>query len=66
MSFSIESNKKTFLSLYYRDDHTSNYAENNIYTVSIKEGLNEFRLVMPSKYINNELRVDFVNDIGDK
>ena len=64
MSFSIECSQKTFLSLYFKHNNKSNYSENNMYKVSMKKGLNEFRLVIPSKYINNDLRVDFVDDIG--
>jgi len=64
LSFSITSSQNTLFTIYVKPNSSDKYIEKYHLSVPIKKGLNEFRLVMAAKYINNELRVDFVKDVG--
>lgn len=60
----IESDKRTTFQIFYKKTDQSEYNEKDAFNVSLKKGLNEFNLLIPSKYLNNELRIDLVNNIG--
>ncbi|MCK5536720.1 MAG: hypothetical protein KAI79_07825 [Bacteroidales bacterium] len=60
----IESNKRTIFQIYYKKTDQSEYNEKDAFRVYLKKGLNEFNLLIPSEYLNNELRIDLVSDIG--
>jgi len=64
LSVSIQSPKKTLFSLYLKKHMSDAYAENYKHNIHLQKGLNTFKLILPSPYINNQLRVDFVNHTG--
>ncbi|MGM0642109.1 MAG: alginate O-acetyltransferase AlgX-related protein [Thermotogota bacterium] len=64
LSYEIDSIKKTTFQLFYKESKNAKYNKQYSYRADIKEGNNKFNLLIPSKYINNELRVDLVSDIG--
>lgn len=64
LSYEIESPHNTLFQLFYKETPQSKYNEKDSYRVHLKKGLNKINLLMPSKYINNALRVDLVSSIG--
>lgn len=64
LSYKIESNERTIFQIYYKKTAKDKYNEKDAFRVYLKKGLNEFNLLIPSKYLNNELRIDLVSDIG--
>jgi len=64
LSYQIESPVDNIFQLFYKEKKSSNYNENDSYKVAITKGLNSFNLLIPSKYINNGLRVDLVSTKG--
>lgn len=62
--YQIESSINTTFQLFYKEETSSNYNENDSYRVSIAKGLNNINLLIPSKYINNGLRIDLVSTKG--
>lgn len=64
LTFNIESEQETYMKIYLKNDDQLKYNEKNIHKAHINKGLNEFRIVMSSKYINNQIRIDFANDQG--
>jgi len=62
--FSMQSNQETLFQLYLKDEKNANYSEANRYNLLIKKGINYFRIVIPSQFINNSLRVDFTKNKG--
>lgn len=64
LSYEIESPVNTIFQIFYKEETSSSYNENDSYKVSILKGLNSFNLLIPSKYINNGLRVDLVSTKG--
>jgi len=64
LTFEIESGQESIFQLYLKETKNSNYGEGNRYRVLIKKGTNHLKIVIPGKYINNELRVDFVKTVG--
>ena len=65
LTFNIESKQESVFQLYLKESKNSNYGENNRYKTLIKKGMNHFQIVIPGKYINNQLRVDFTKTIGE-
>lgn len=64
LSYEIDSKIDTTFQLFYKKEISSNYNEIDSYIVTLNKGNNKFNLLLPSEYINNELRVDLVSDIG--
>ena len=64
LKFSIESDIETQFELFYKENKQDAYNKNNSYKLPIYIGTNKIQLSIPSEYINNNLRVDFVNAIG--
>lgn len=65
LSYSIQSPHKTKFQIFYKEKKDSSYSERDSYSVVLKKGMNQFNLLIPSKYINNDLRVDLVSHIGE-
>ncbi len=62
--FSMKSDKETLFQLYLKDKENSTYSEGNRYNMFIKKGMNTFKIVIPSQYINHALRVDISKNKG--
>ena len=62
--FSIESPKDTLFQIYFKDSENAQYSEANRYNASLKKGINTMHIIIPSKYINNQLRVDIARNLG--
>jgi len=60
----IKSPYDTLFQLYFKSSKSAQYSEANRYNILLKKGINTMRIVIPSNYINNELRVDFARKIG--
>lgn len=65
LTFNIESTQESVLQLYLKESKNSNYEEDNQYKTPIKKGINHFQIIIPGKYINNKLRVDFTKTVGE-
>ncbi len=65
MSFSIESSNKAFFQIFYKTNSKERYSESNSFTKYLHKGINSFNLLIPKKYITNELRIDMVNKKGN-
>jgi len=65
LSYALESTKNTTFQIFYRKDKNSHYNKTDSYIFSIKKGNNKLNLRIPSKYINNGLRVDLVSTVGE-
>ncbi|AHJ12262.1 alginate O-acetyltransferase AlgX-related protein [Sulfurospirillum multivorans] len=65
LSYEINSNVDTTFQLFYKKDNNSNYNEADSYRILLKIGNNKINLLIPSEYINNNLRVDLVSNIGN-
>lgn len=65
LSYEINSNVDTTFQLFYKKENNSNYNEADSYKVPLKIGNNKINLLIPSEYINNNLRVDLVSNIGN-
>ena len=64
LSYEINSNVDTTFQLFYKKENNSNYNEADSYKIPLKMGNNKINLLIPSEYINNNLRVDLVSIIG--
>jgi len=64
INYSLDSSVKTTFQLFYKANKSSKYNEKDSYKVALKKGKNKISLSIPSKYINNQLRVDLVAKIG--
>ncbi len=64
LSYKFESDKNTVFQLFYKKTNESEYNEGNSISIRIRKGSNKFNLLIPSKYLNNALRIDLVNHIG--
>jgi len=64
LNYNLDSSVKTVFQLFYKENKSTKYTENNSYKVAIKKGKNKISLSIPAKYINNQLRVDLVSKIG--
>jgi hypothetical protein len=64
LNYNLDSPVKTHFQLFYKENKSDIYNENNSYRVAIKKGNNKISLSIPAKYINNQLRVDLVAKIG--
>ena len=64
LTYMMESKKKTVMTLYYKKSATSNHNESNAYRIPIHKGMNAFNILIPSQYINNQLRIDPVGKEG--
>ncbi|KIM05311.1 MAG: hypothetical protein KU28_10040 [Sulfurovum sp. PC08-66] len=64
LSDEIDSPLDTTFQIFYKETKTSHYNQKDSYRVAIKKGNNRFNLLIPSRYINNTLRVDLVSSIG--
>lgn len=65
LSYELESNIDTVFQIFYKKEKTSSYNENDSYKVNIKKGNNKINLLIPSEYINNEIRLDLVSSAGN-
>ncbi|RLA62526.1 MAG: hypothetical protein DRQ78_07985 [Epsilonproteobacteria bacterium] len=65
LTLKMESKKKTVMTLFYKKRATSNYNESDAYRIHIHEGMNEFNILIPKQYINNQLRIDPVDKDGN-
>ena len=50
--------------LFYKSSDNKNYHKDYSFKLPIKAGLNEFKLLIPAEFINNNLRVYPVADNG--
>jgi len=64
LSYEIDSPVDTTFQIFYKEKKTSYYNEKDSYRAAIKKGNNRFHLLIPSQYINNQLRVDLVSSVG--
>jgi len=64
LTFDIHSKEESVFQLYLKDTKKANYSEGNRFKIPIKKGINHFKLVIPGKYVNNGLRVDFTKTVG--
>ncbi len=64
LSYKFESDKNTVFQLFYKKTNESEYNEGNSISIKMIKGSNKFNLLIPSKYLNNALRIDLVNHIG--
>ena len=64
LTYNINSKVRTKFQIFYKDKLTDKYSEINSFKKIIKKGKNQISLSIPSKYINNTLRVDLVANIG--
>ena len=60
----IESQEETTFQIYYKHNKEAQYNEKNTYRVPLHKGLNEFNLLIPSKYLHHHIRVDMVGKVG--
>lgn len=58
LDFKLTSEKRTSFRLYYKSFDNKKYHKDYSFKLPIKVGLNEFKLLIPSEFINNNLRVD--------
>ena len=65
LSLNIISDKKTYFKLYFKKNKLDNYSEDNTYVKILKKGMNRIYLAIPTKFINNNLRINFVTDKGN-
>jgi len=65
LDFSIDSNQKGVFQLYIKHTKDLSYHEKNTHVVKLKKGLNVFRIIIPSKFLHNGLRVDFTQNTGE-
>lgn len=65
LSYEVESNIDTTFQLFYKKENNSKFNKIDSYKIPIKKGNNKINLLIPSKYINNDLRVDLVSNIGN-
>lgn len=64
LSYEIDSDIDTIFQIFYKKEPNSVYNEVDSYKVVIKKGNNKINLLLPSEYLNNELRLDLVSHIG--
>lgn len=65
LSYEIDSDIDTTFQIFYKKEPSSSYNEIDSYKVDIKKGNNKINLLLPSEYLNNELRLDLVSHIGN-
>jgi len=51
--------------IFYKDDKNGSYTEDESVSIKLKKGNNEIYLLIPSKYIENKLRIDISNRSGE-
>ena len=64
LSYEINSDINTTFQLFYKKDSNSTYNEEDSYRVPLKIGNNKITLLIPSGYINNDLGINLVTNIG--
>ncbi|MEA1880456.1 MAG: hypothetical protein U9N11_07415 [Campylobacterota bacterium] len=64
LEVSIVTDKKGAFRLYLKNNRKENYSEGRTHVVRLKKGLNTFNLIVPSKYLDNDLRIDFISQTG--
>lgn len=64
-SFEIKSSVNTKLNLFYNNFQTSKFNKKRPYEVTLKEGNNKFNLLIPSKYINSDLKFNLSSPVGE-
>jgi alginate O-acetyltransferase complex protein AlgJ len=64
LKYKVDSPVATSFQLFYKNDKSESYSEPRSYRVSLNKGINSINLLIPAKYINNQLRVDLVSSIG--
>jgi hypothetical protein len=64
LTVSIQSQKNAVFQLFFKENNSDKYNESNSYHHRLKEGENNFRFILNSKYLNNDLRIDFSNKTG--
>ena len=62
MSVDITSSQKTLLRLYYKDNPKDEYHESRRFLYRLKKGRNSLNIAIPSRYVNNGLRLNLVDD----
>ncbi len=65
LSYEIDSPIDTTFQIFYKETKTSHYNQKDSYRVALKKGNNRLNLLIPSRYINNTLRVDLVSSVGN-
>lgn len=64
LNLSIESERETLFQIYYKVTKDSLYSEGSRYSVLLQKGMNHLNIVIPSEYINNDLRIDIARKPG--
>ncbi|MCT7593187.1 hypothetical protein [Aliarcobacter butzleri] len=65
MYYEINSSQDTVFQLFYKKEKELNYNESDSYAVSLSKGNNKVKLLIPSEYLNNTLRIDLVSNVGN-
>lgn len=65
LSYDLNSDIKTAFQIFYKKESKPEYNGTNSYKVAIKKGDNKINLIIPSVYVNNNLRLDLVSNIGN-
>ena len=64
LSLSIASPQETLFQLYYKESESAQYSEASRYSILLTKGINHMNIIIPSKYINQGLRVDIGRKLG--
>ena len=64
LSLSIASTQETFFQLYYKESESAQYSEASRYNILLTKGINHMNIIIPSRYINQGLRVDIARKLG--
>jgi hypothetical protein len=64
ITVSMHSQHNAVFQLFFKDNPSDPYTENNTYRHRLRKGENNFNIMFPSKYITNGLRIDFSNKRG--
>ena len=64
LSIHIKSTKETLFQLYYKESKMAQYSEGSRYSILLKRGMNHMNIIIPSRFINNDLRIDIARKTG--
>jgi len=65
LSFTIQSPVETLFQFYYKESEKGQYNKSTPYNYLLKKGLNTLSFIIPSNYINNELKMYFTRGKGE-
>ena len=64
LNYKVYTPHKTAFQIFYKSTKESKYNQKDSYIVYLEKGLNQFNLLIPSKYLNHGLRIDLANSTG--